>query len=96
MTAKSDFYKRYMNSPGWKHKRLQTLKRDGYLCQACLKATATEVHHKSYLHFSHEPLFDLVSVCGPCHAFLTKYDHAFGRDQTIEDRLKTLLFASDC
>ena len=81
-----------MNCSTWKIKRLKALKRDNYLCQSCLVNPATDIHHKTYIHFSNEPLFDLVSVCGPCHAFLTKLDRSFGKDLTTEDRLKTLLF----
>lgn len=63
-------YKKYLESPQWKALRLQVLKRDNYLCQACLDAFATQVHHKSYEFVDlqgSEPAFDLVAVCTPCH-----------------------------
>lgn len=63
-------YNEYLNSPAWKAKRLAVLKRDNYLCQCCLNAYATQVHHKSYQFVDlkgNEPAFDLVAVCVPCH-----------------------------
>jgi hypothetical protein len=63
-------YNAYLNSPTWKAKRLLVLKRDNYLCQCCLDAYATQVHHKSYQFVDlkgNEPAFDLVAICVPCH-----------------------------
>lgn len=63
-------YNEYLESPEWKAKRLLVLKRDKYLCQCCLDAYATQVHHKSYEFVDlkgNEPSFDLVSICVPCH-----------------------------
>ena len=63
-------YNAYLNSPAWKAKRLLVLKRDNYLCQCCLDAYATQVHHKSYQFVDlkgNEPSFDLVAICVPCH-----------------------------
>lgn len=63
-------YSAYLNSPEWKAKRLLVLKRDNYLCQCCLDAYATQVHHKSYQFVDlkgNEPAFDLVAICVPCH-----------------------------
>jgi 5-methylcytosine-specific restriction endonuclease McrA len=63
-------YNAYLQSPEWRAKRLLVLKRDKYVCQGCLASQATQVHHLSYAHVFHEPLFDLVSVCDDCHAAL--------------------------
>lgn len=63
-------YNAYLNSPAWKAKRQLVLKRDNYLCQCCLDAYATQVHHKSYQFVDlkgNEPAFDLVAICVPCH-----------------------------
>jgi hypothetical protein len=58
---------------------------DGNACKArlpgCTK-NATEVHHLSYRHIGNEPLFDLVSVCGPCHRAITAMDYP---DKAMED-----------
>lgn len=75
MSSLSFFYKSYMRSDKWKLKRLQVFKRDNCLCQSCLSSPATQVHHLTYVHFADEPLFDLVSVCTPCHNRLTKQSH---------------------
>ena len=70
------FYNSYLESPEWQQRRDLVLKRDNYLCQACLKARATQVHHTTYKHVGHEPLFELVSVCAPCHDAITEADRA--------------------
>jgi 5-methylcytosine-specific restriction endonuclease McrA len=63
-------YSKYLNSPEWRTKREQVLKRDNYRCQACLNNYATQVHHKSYEFVDlagSEPCYDLVAICTPCH-----------------------------
>ena len=67
-------YNRYLETPAWKDKRRRVLERDGGLCQACRKRTATEVHHLTYKHAFNEPLFDLIAICGICHKELTETD----------------------
>lgn len=57
----------YYKTDKWKAKRLKVLERDNYTCKACETNKATQVHHLSYHFFANEPLFDLVSVCVPCH-----------------------------
>ena len=64
-------YAAYMNSPEWFARREKTLERDGYCCRACLLENrarpATQVHHISYQLVFHEPIKDLLSLCGSCH-----------------------------
>jgi 5-methylcytosine-specific restriction endonuclease McrA len=67
-------YNRYLNSPEWQAKRQKVLERDKHVCQACLSARATQVHHITYDHVFHEPLFDLRAICRPCHERLTRLD----------------------
>ena len=64
---RKEFYSEYMKSDKWKAIRLKVLKRDDYLCQCCLEATATEVHHLSYAHWKDEWMHELMSVCYNCH-----------------------------
>lgn len=80
--TRQENYNAYMQSPDWKKRREQVLKRDHYTCQACLSATATDAHHKTYDHFGNEPLFDLVAVCRPCHEIITAMDRSrrYGRN----------------
>lgn len=66
----------YLRSPEWQARRLAVLRRDGYLCQACLLNPAEQVHHLSYKHWQNEPLFELVSVCRQCHDKITEMDRA--------------------
>jgi len=67
--------KPYYNSDIWKLKREFVLKRDNYICQACLSNTANQVHHLTYKHFANEPLFELTSVCKTCHDKITLLDN---------------------
>jgi 5-methylcytosine-specific restriction endonuclease McrA len=60
-------YKEYLKSERWQNKRLKVLERDKYLCQACLRNKATQAHHLTYERVFDEPLFDLISICTPCH-----------------------------
>jgi hypothetical protein len=43
-------------------------------CEACGTAPATAVHHTTYTHVFHEPLFELVAICRPCNDRLTALD----------------------
>ena len=65
-----------MKTIEWQKKRLLVLKRDNFLCQACLMEKAKEVHHKSYRYWKNEPLFDLVAVCVKCHAEITSMNRS--------------------
>lgn len=66
--------KAFYNSREWIRCRDLVLKRDGYLCQECLKhqrlTPATIVHH--IIHYRDDPtkaleMNNLVSVCAECH-----------------------------
>lgn len=60
-------YNRYLQSPQWKERRQRVLERDNYLCQGCLTRRATQVHHLTYERVGNEMMFDLISICTPCH-----------------------------
>lgn len=60
-------YSAYLNTPGWRAKAARVLERDGHLCQACLRAKATQVHHLTYDHVFDEFLWELAAVCTACH-----------------------------
>lgn len=64
---RKEFYSEYMKSEKWKAIRLKVLKRDDYLCQACLDAPAQDVHHKTYENIGDELMYELISVCRDCH-----------------------------
>ncbi len=64
----------FYNSPKWRHKAKQILRRDKYQCQLCKRygrlTEAKIVHHKLELDEYPELAFDdnnLVSVCMKCH-----------------------------
>lgn len=64
----------YLQTEKWRKKAQKALERDNHTCQACLVRKATQVHHLNYNHWQNEPLFELTSVCGVCHDFITKLD----------------------
>lgn len=66
----------YMQTPKWRAKREAVMRRDNGVCQACLSARASDVHHLTYNHLFDEPLFDLIAVCRPCHDRITAMDRA--------------------
>jgi 5-methylcytosine-specific restriction endonuclease McrA len=57
----------YLKTDKWKAIRIKVFTRDNYLCQCCLEAPATEVHHLSYAHWKDEWMHELMSVCYNCH-----------------------------
>lgn len=66
---KKQFYRRYLLSKEWRDKRKQVLERDQGVCQRCGDA-ANHAHHLTYDRIFREPLYDLISLCKPCHDFM--------------------------
>lgn len=60
-------YVDHLQSDKWQAIRLKVLKRDNNLCQGCLEATATDVHHITYANLGDELMFELLSLCRDCH-----------------------------
>ncbi len=67
ITWLNEKYKPYLQSFKWIKKRDLVLKRDNYICQACLINKANQVHHLTYKNVFDEPLFELISICKLCH-----------------------------
>jgi hypothetical protein len=57
----------YLQTSKWKAIRQKVFIRDNFICQGCLEAPATEVHHLTYDHWKDELMFELISVCYNCH-----------------------------
>ena len=62
------------NTERWRRKRMQILRRDGYMCQHCKRygrmRQATEVHHIKHVDEYPELAWDnnnLTSLCHACH-----------------------------
>jgi 5-methylcytosine-specific restriction endonuclease McrA len=53
-----------MDSLDWDTTREKVLRRDGYLCRACLGNIATEIHRNEE---PDDALYNWVSVCPDCH-----------------------------
>lgn len=71
-------YEAYLRTPEWQAKRRKALERDGHICQGCLTARATEVHHTTYSHLGAELMFQLISLCADCHEWLHSEDRSRG------------------
>ena len=56
-----------MNSPAWKSKRNEILKRDKYKCSLCNNHSRLQIHHVTYCNFSFESNEDLLTLCETCH-----------------------------
>ncbi len=61
-------YWAYLSSPYWRGRRGEIMNRARGICEKCEAATATEVHHLTYLRIFNELPTDLVALCRPCHA----------------------------
>lgn len=60
-------YSAYRRTPAWQEKRARVLKRANGVCEGCLDARATVVHHTTYAHMGDELLYQLVALCQTCH-----------------------------
>ncbi len=60
-------HRSYLASLTWKQKRDKVWRRAGGVCEGCMEAAATQVHHLSYRHWGNELLFELVALCAACH-----------------------------
>lgn len=85
-------YKDYLRSPEWRRKRKLVLKRDLYICQACLVNSATEVHHITYEHVFNEFLFELVSVCRHCHENISSLDASLNHKKIVHTKIQEKMF----
>jgi hypothetical protein len=60
-------YEIYLKSVEWKARREKVFARAGGICEGCLVAKATQVHHLSYDNRFNEFLWELVAICNDCH-----------------------------
>lgn len=61
-------YDAYLSSPEWARRRALVMRRAGGICEGCGEQAATQVHHLTYDNVGAEFLWQLVAVCGDCHA----------------------------
>ena len=73
-------YLAYLDSYEWYSKRSKALERDRHLCQGCMEAVATDVHHATYERLFDELICDLVSLCRDCHNKCHPYKDLRGRE----------------
>lgn len=65
-----DLYNAYLRTPAWREKREQAFARWGRLCPC--GEPATDVDHLTYRRLGNELPRDLLPLCRPCHAKVTK------------------------
>lgn len=76
-------YEVYINtSPEWQKIRAKVLKRASYLCESCLEAKATQVHHTNYDSLFREIAYELRAVCRGCHQEI--HNIRFAPDQPFD------------
>ena len=78
---------------GWQKLRLTILKRDGYLCQPCIRqgrpTEATEVDHISPRYMGGEDAPDnLESICRVCHLVKSRREAVESKGGSYSDRLE--------
>ena len=74
--SRAEQYEQHLASEAWAELRIRVFRRDGGLCQGCLNAPATDLHHLTYHDFGDEFCWQLVSVCRACHTRI----HGLGED----------------
>jgi len=68
-------YYEYLQSDKWKQKRLERLKLDNFTCQKCgNKSGRLDVHHTTYDTLYNESIYDIITLCHPCHFKLHEND----------------------
>jgi 5-methylcytosine-specific restriction endonuclease McrA len=60
-------YAEYRRTPEWKARRSRVLIRAGNKCELCNATGQLDVHHRSYEHYTQEPLSSLIALCRSCH-----------------------------
>lgn len=75
-------YRKYLESPEWKAKRLEALNHYGRKCSICGAKQRLRVHHKTYGSLGNEPMKHLAVLCEDCHAV----EHE-GKPAVTPDRL---------
>jgi hypothetical protein len=61
------WYEAYLLTPEWRARRALVMRRAGGVCEGCLSAPASQVHHTTYAHVGDELLYELRAVCDGCH-----------------------------
>jgi hypothetical protein len=60
-------YNEYLGTSAWRDRRELVLRRANGICEGCLEAKATQVHHTTYAHVGNEFLWELRAICDECH-----------------------------
>lgn len=60
-------YEAYRRTSRWQMKRSKVIRRANGVCEGCMDAPATLVHHLEYSNIGDELLFQLVALCKTCH-----------------------------
>ena len=60
-------YNEYLRSDTWAARRAKVIRRENGICQGCMEAQGTQVHHLTYDRVCRELLTDLALLCDACH-----------------------------
>lgn len=60
-------YDAYLRTSEWRARRKLVFKRARGVCEGCLVAKATQVHHLRYDNLENEFMWELVAICNDCH-----------------------------
>jgi 5-methylcytosine-specific restriction endonuclease McrA len=77
-------YDIYLKSPEWRARRDKVFRRSEGICEGCLDAKATQVHHLNYDNIGNEFMFELVAICEPCHRRLHADKPDIDEDEDLE------------
>src|SRR5713226_7615857 len=61
-------YQEYLQTPEWRERGGDALKRACYCCQVCNRNRELHVHHRTYQRRGAELPADLIVLCEECHA----------------------------
>ena len=73
-------YNQYIQSDKWKEKARAIIERDGNKC-ICGSKEKLQVHHKTYDRLFNEIDSDLITLCDPCHVFVTNKNKGEKQEQ---------------
>lgn len=87
-----DFYKEYLQSALWHHKREQKLEEVGYKCETCantMNDCILQVHHLTYARLGNELMSDLQVACIFCHPTQDQIRRIAARKRRFQERLES-------
>lgn len=60
-------YREYLQTPEWRLRRNDALRRARFACQICSSQDRLQVHHRTYARRGQERNADIIVLCASCH-----------------------------